>query len=294
MKRGLATFLGVWATVAVLSGCAPAVEPKAPTDAPTFVSLNPCLDAILVELFEPVIEDHRVLALSHYSADPASSSIPFDTKPWFATTGGTAEEVIALQPDVVLASQFIAPTTRAALERAGLRVELFMSPTSVEESAAQVERLGELTNKRWEAKAMAHLLRRPYWPPNYTQPDPPARQWQPASDPSVLLWQSGQIVAGQNTLIAQLIREEGFTNHAETLGFTQADHVSLERVLRSPPDILLVAGTSAGQKHPALSQLPDTLVHFFDPKLFYCGGPSIAHARDELHQLRLKFEDFPE
>ena len=55
-------------------GCSPDRAPRAVNQAPTIVSLNPCLDAILVEIAEP----DQVLALSHYSRDPGSSSIPQD------------------------------------------------------------------------------------------------------------------------------------------------------------------------------------------------------------------------
>ena len=75
----------------------------------------------------------------------------------------------------------------------------------------------------------------------------------PSPDPSVLLWQAGQIVAGQETLIAQLLLEAGFESHAQDQGLGQADYVTLEQVLSDPPDLLLVAGDSAGQQHPALA-----------------------------------------
>ncbi len=293
----LALALGV---SAALGGCslpadnASAAEPRDEKAAPTFVSLNPCLDAILVDLMSPILDDDRILALSHYSRDPSSSSLDVQEARWFATTGGTAEEIIALSPDIVLASTFLPPATRSALERAGLRVETFASPASVEESAAQIERLGALAGKEFEAAGLARSIQRPLWPPFYDLPDPPLEGSKPGPDPSLLLWQPGQIVAGQNTLIAQLIQEEGFASHAGERGLDQADHVTLEQVMSDPPDVLLVAGDSAGQRHPALEKLGDMRVHAFDPGLFFCGGPSVNEAREELSELRMSFEDLGE
>ena len=86
------------------AGCAPAATPREASERPTVVSLNPCIDAILIEVAAP----SQVLALSHYSRDPASSSIPAAVAARYGVTGGTAEEVIALQPDIVLASTFFA------------------------------------------------------------------------------------------------------------------------------------------------------------------------------------------
>ncbi|MFM7349954.1 MAG: ABC transporter substrate-binding protein, partial [Erythrobacter sp.] len=161
------------------ASCAPAA-PMRPVDAvrPTIVSLNPCLDAILVEVAPPA----QVLALSHYSRDPGSSSIPAGVAARFGVTGGTAEEVIAARPDLVLASIYIPQPTKAALERAGLKVATFGSPTTVAESLAQVREVAALAGRKAEGEALARRIAAP-----------PA----PAGAPiDTLLWQPGEIVAG--------------------------------------------------------------------------------------------------
>lgn len=207
----------------------------------------------------------------------------------FSVTGGTAEEIIALEPDIVLASVFLPPATRRALESAGLKVETFDSPRTIAASVQQIDRMSKLVNTPIAATAAAVLEIEALGllvPQGYAS-GPDAGQKPAGRHPSVLLWQAGQIVAGQETLIAALLEEAGFTSHAEALGLGQADYVTLEQVLADPPDLLLVAGSSAGQQHPALAKLSQTRVHYFDPSLFYCGGPSIADARAELRELRL-------
>lgn len=256
---------------ALLAACAPAAPAREAGPAKV-VSLNPCIDAILVEIAEP----GQVLALSHYSRDAGSSSLPPETVRQYATTGGTVEEIVALQPDIVLASTFIAPATRNALERLGLRVETFGSPISVDESAEQVERIGRLIDAPDAAARLVAEMR-----------SEPAshRQRQIAT----MLWQPGQIVPGGQTLIAQLLADHGFTNFSEAKGLSQADFVSLEAVLADPPELLLVAGDSVGQRHPALEALSDTTVERLDPKLLYCGGPTIPQANARLAEIREQF-----
>ena len=105
--------------VLLLAGCAPVVERRAGTTHPTIVSLNPCSDAILAEVAEPA----QLLAISHYSHDPRASSMPLAKARRFRVTGGTVEEVLALDPDVVVADPFIAPATRA-----GWRVGITPNP----------------------------------------------------------------------------------------------------------------------------------------------------------------------
>lgn len=260
-----------------LAACAPAA-PAAPKDPahPTIVSLNPCLDAILVEVAPP----SQVLALSHYSRDPSSSSIPAETAARYSVTGGTAEEVIAAQPDLVLASIFLPQPTHAALEQAGLRVETFGSPTSIAESADQVRTVAALAGRADEGEALAARIA--------AAPPPPG----PPVD--ALLWQPGEIVAGEQTLVAELLREAGFSSDAARRGLKQADRVSLEAVLADPPGVLLVAGDAAGQRHPLVQDTYKSMVVApFDPSLIYCGGPTILKARARLAEIRARVEARP-
>ena len=257
------------AGVLLASGCAPAA-PEGGVEGPTIVSLNPCLDAILVEVARP----GQVLALSHYSRDPGSSSIPRDVAARFAVTGGTAEEVIALAPDLVLASSFLPQPTRAALERAGLRVETFGSPTSLAASTAQVRDVARLAGGVEEGETLVAAMERA------AAPVPPG-------DPvDTLLWQPGEIVAGEATLVAELMRAKGFASHAAAMGLGQADFVALETVLARPPELLLVAGDSAGQRHPLLEQLSGTRVEPLAPNLLFCGGPTVIALGNRLDGLR--------
>lgn len=265
---------GLLAAAALAAGCAPAA-PGRPADAaqPTIVSLNPCLDAILVELAPPA----QVLALSHWSRDPGSSSVPQGVAARYGVTGGTAEEVIAARPDLVLASIYIPQPTKAALERAGLRVATFGSPTSVAESLVQVRAVAALAGRRAEGEALARRI---------AAPPPPSQ-----APVDTLLWQPGEIVAGEQTLIAELLREEGFASHAARRGLGQADAVRLETVLADPPRLLLVAGDAPGQRHPALAQASRSMtVASFDPSLLYCGGPTIPRARARLRAIRAELE----
>ncbi|MEO1729979.1 MAG: ABC transporter substrate-binding protein [Pseudomonadota bacterium] len=285
VRWGLPKVMGVLAALTLLAGCAPGDQPFA-NEAGTarFVSLNPCLDAILLE----VADADQVLAISHYSHQPGGSSIGLEMASRFASTSGTAEEIIALEPDIVLASVFLPLATKAALERAGLRIESFASPGTVDESAAQIDRMADLAGRPEAGSQLIRTMQKSLWASALKA----GRD--ESENPTVLLWQAGQIVAGQETLISQILEQEGFDSHSAALGLKQADYVSLEQVLADPPDLLLIAGESAGQQHPALDHLKGMRVQFFDPNLFYCGGPSISKARAELHALRRSFEDGPQ
>src|SRR3546814_14778793 len=93
----------------VLAGC----ERPAPATRGGIVSTNPCADQILVSLVEP----ERIAAISHYSQDPAATSLPPEVARRYRVTAGTAEEVIELRPALVVTGTFTPAATRAAYER---------------------------------------------------------------------------------------------------------------------------------------------------------------------------------
>ncbi|RGP40956.1 hypothetical protein BPTFM16_01251 [Altererythrobacter insulae] len=258
------------ALVSASAGCAPqTLVTDDASELPRIVSLNPCLDAILVEVAEP----EQILALSHYSADPAASSISRDVARRYDVTGGTVEEVIALEPDIVVASTFMAPATRAAFDELGVRVESFGSPTTVEGSITQVAQLAELAGRADAGLKLAETIAG-----SMAGSDGDTAK-------SAVLWQPGGIVPGETQLVSELLRKAGFTSHSQALGLGQADYLSLEQVLAEPPDVLLVAGNSRAQAHPALAA-SGTVIAQFDPSLIYCGGPTIPRAMTRLREIR--------
>ena len=65
----------------------------------------------------------------------------------------------------------------------------------------------------------------------------------------------------------------------------------LEEMLADPPEVILTAGdSSTGEDrilgHPALESLADTRRHVLDPKLIFCGGPTIIRAAERLREIR--------
>lgn len=241
---------------------------------PTIVSLNPCSDAVLAEVADPA----QLLAISHYSHDPRASSMDVAVARRFTVTGGTAEEVLALDPDVVVASPFLAPATRAALEDMGIAVVSFGIASGVEDSIAQVRELAQLAGDAAAGERLAARIAASAVPID-------------GERVATVLWQSGGIVAGEAALVTDLLTRAGFTSHSAARGLGQADYLSLEQVAADPPELLLVAGNEPGQSHPLLDHLPETRVEPFDPGLVYCGGPTIIRAMERLRGLRTAMLD---
>ena len=262
--------LALGCTALLAAGCSDAGEGPDPRQHPTIVSLNPCTDAVLAEVAAP----GQLLAISHYSHDPRASSMDIATARRFPVTGGTVEEVLALNPDMVVAGGFLSPATQAAFTRLGVQVETFGIAGSVAESHEQTRRLAALVGDAAAGEALIQRI------DSSLQPEPQGDL------PSATLWQPGGIVPGDTQLISELLRRAGFASHSARQGLGQADYLPLERVVADPPDVLLVAGNQRGQSHPVLRDLPDMRLARLDPNLLFCGGPAIIRAMARLREVR--------
>jgi len=250
----------------MMSGChstSPVVHQR-----PTIVSLNPCSDAILAEVADPA----QILAISHYSHDPASTSMDLTAARRLHAIGGTAEEVTALAPDIVVGSSFMAPATRAALERLGMRVETLGIAATVDDSIGQVRTLAAVAGHPERGEALVRRI-------EASLPSAPGAPIEAA------LWQAGGVVPGKHTLVSDLLTRAGFASYTARRGMAQGDYLPLERIAADPPEVLLVAGDSAGQRHPLLARVSGMRVVRFDPALTFCGGPSIPRAMERLRAI---------
>lgn len=248
----------------VLGGCTSA-PPPVPRERPTIVSLNPCTDAILAEVADPA----QLLAISHYSHDSRASSMDLAIARRYRATGGTAEEVAALSPDIVVGSSFMDPATRSALERLGMRVETLGIAATVADSEAQVRELARIAGHPERGEALVRRIEE-----SLAAPIGPEIE--------TALWQGGGIVPGKDTLMAELMTRAGLASYSQRRGMAQGDYLPLEGIAADPPELLLVAGSERGQRHPILARIPGMRVESFDPALTYCGGPSIIRAMTRL------------
>jgi iron complex transport system substrate-binding protein len=267
--------------VGLSAACAPVRSepvPESPRSVrPAIVSLNPCSDAVLAEVAEPA----QILGLSHYSSDPRSSSMDVAQARAFRSIGDSAEEVLVLRPDVVVASPFIAPAIAQAIEARGLRLVRLPIARSVAESRDQVRLLARLAGRRERGEALVARIDAAL----AAAAPPTGAQLLPA-----LVWQSGGIVAGDDTLAADVLRHAGFVNATAARGLRQADYLPLERMIANPPRVILAAG-GAGEEdrllsHPALADLAGTRRAAIDPALLWCGGPTIVRLAARLAQVR--------
>ncbi|MBS0504204.1 MAG: ABC transporter substrate-binding protein [Proteobacteria bacterium] len=261
----------------LLAGCSAASSPP-PNN--RIVSTNPCLDAILVELVPPA----RIAAISHYSQDPRSSSMPVARARRFRATSGTADEVIARKPGLVLASSFTPAATLSAYRRLGLKVATYGTAATIADNRAQIREIAKEIGAEEQGEALVARIDRAV-----VEAAPPD-----ARRPSALLWLGGSnLVNGQGTLIGEMTERAGFRNASADYGVRFTGTLPLEFVVARPPDVVMTperadrANEEARRISLRLRALrASTRIASFPPELFYCGGPTIVPAMQRLAAIR--------
>lgn len=259
------------ACLAALAACSGESPQEVASEQPTVVSLNPCADAILAEVTAP----GQLLAISRYSQDPASTSMSLGKAMRYPATGGTAEEVLALAPDMVVADDFLAPATRRALEQAGIEVVSAGIARSEGEAIAQVAALSAVTdNTDTPSTLLSDIMMA--WATQHWEGDPV----------TVLLLQEGDIVPGEETLANAMLERTGFRSLSVARGLGQGAYVPLEQVVADPPDVVITAGGGRMLDHPLLREGSGTQHFELEPNLLFCGGPTIPRALERLMEIR--------
>lgn len=301
IARAVARIRIVWVTalcvLALLPGCtAPASEEKAEQDSGVhfvprrIVSLNPCLDAILREIAAP----GQIAAISRYSQDSRATSVPLAWARRYPGLSESAEEVIAMRPDLVLASTYAARDTMLALRALGVPVLQFGAPDTVAASEGQIAAIAARIGRDEQGRRLIARIRREL---KDAAPEPRSLM----AGPEALVWQESGLVLGPNSLSGDMLARTGFRNAAVAMRIDQWGVIPLEDMLMHPPELLLTSrdmldpGSGAGRmarlSHRALDRADAQIERADLPAQFLrCGGPSIIPAAQRLAAIRKGWE----
>jgi iron complex transport system substrate-binding protein len=268
----------LWTTKGLALALIPLLVSAAPLRPPRIVSTNPCIDAVLLQVADPA----QIAGISHYSQDARSTSIPLAQARRFRATSGTAEEVVALRPDIVITGPHVEPATIAALKRMHIALVQYPVPDSVTESATQVREIATLAGHADRGDTLAARIEA-------------AARPSPATPLPALIWQSGGLVPGAGTLSDDLLRRAGFRNMSAVYGLKKWDVLPLEYLIANPPRVLLsISAAEVGEdrltSHPAVKRLARRITLAPYPvRLMNCGGPTIIAAMARLTEIRREF-----
>ncbi len=260
-----------------------AIAEQAPP-AQRIVSINLCLDALLIKLVQP----ERIDSLYYLSANPQFSSVAEQAQKYHLNHG-LAEEIVPRNPDLVLAGAFSSADLRAMLKQSGFRVELLDFPRNLGEISAHIRQFGALVNRTAEADAMAYTLEQ-----KLTQLDAMRKKIKPVPG---FWYSSNGVVIGGDTLENELMTRAGFYNLAldkNIIGFKQID---LEELILAQPKVLIIESSdvqafSLAQEyveHPALRSHNVKIIRL--SSTLSCIAPVAVDAIESLMQQRQSLPD---
>jgi iron complex transport system substrate-binding protein len=255
----------------------PAQGATAASERPRIVSINLCADQLLLRLADA----NQIVGLSPYARDEARSWAAGEARR-FPILSGTAEEVLALKPDLVLAGRFTKRATREMLRRQGFRIVELEAVRSLEEAKRQIAEVGTITGHPEKAAAEIAAI---------DGAVARVRRAAGARDLAVLPLQRRGWVSGGETLMTSLLHAVGLRNAGSALSRGAGRQVTLEAIVALKPELLLVSSSGASPEDQGSAFLQhEALLELYPPerrivvpeKLTVCGGPMLAEALDRL------------
>jgi iron complex transport system substrate-binding protein len=238
------------------------------------VSLNACADQYLIAL----ADKDQIAALTQYARD-TNLSFYADRARAYPTSQGQAEAVMALRPDLIIASPFRRAEVREML-RGQVRILSFKPADSFDAIVEETRAVALAVGHPERGEALIASMR--------------ARVNAAGKRPLggvAAHYQRGGYMTGPGTLMDDLMTRAGLVNLARRLRGGAIGQLSLEQIVYQRPDFLVLTDASnVGQDegsltldHPALVAAVPAARRLHVPTAFtVCGGPSYPDALERL------------
>lgn len=251
-----------------------ASSPAGAAPASRVVSLSLCADQFLLALGAR----DQIAGLTRLAGDEHLS--PYASQAAGITThDGTAEAVLMLKPDLVVAGGYSRAQTVGMLERLGVPVLKLKSAQRLDEIPPQIEQVAKALGKDDEGKRLADALR-----VRLTSAPTGPR-------PTAALYRPGGEVPGTRGIVNDMMAAAGLENIGGKMSGRPNGRVAVETLLLSPPDLLVVDSLrpdrpGIGQSvlaHPALAAAEGRMaVADFPISYWLCASPASIDGVDLL------------
>ena len=246
---------------------------------PSVASINLCADELVLSIAAP----EQVLTVSWLAADPEESLLAAQAAR-YPLNYGSAEELLRFHPDVVIAGAYTNAFTRALLARLGYRI-IELEP---EDLIADIAR-----NVRLVAAAVGREKRGDTLVAELHAREQQIAAARPTHSPAAVVVRPGGFTVGDHSLADELMKLAGLRNVAAEQGLDHWGSLSMETLLASRPDLIVLTGYRASQpslanavlEHPALRLVRDERRTVTVPAPYWdCGLPQSLDAAALLQQ----------
>jgi iron complex transport system substrate-binding protein len=250
------------------------------------VSMNLCTDELLMRIVDP----SRIAAITHLSQQPINAPLGLDQiASRLKINHGLAEEVLMLEPDLVLVGRFTTTTASALLRKLGYNVMTLEPEQNFDDMRANIRKLGEAVGEETRAEQViaefdARLAQ--------LQAEIPVGDMPIFADIGV-----NNFIAGADTLYTHVVNAAGYRTLGQALGFDGFRNVSLEQMLLITPALISTATpwtnppsmSTMALRHPALRTMVERTPQVMVPERYTtCGAPSVLGAVEILVEARKK------
>jgi iron complex transport system substrate-binding protein len=239
------------------------------------MSINLCADQLLLTVARPA----QIASLSWLAADKDDSALaPQATK--FLANFGSAEELLRINPDLVLAGPYTANFAGGLARRLGFEVLVVPPATSFVEVMANLRLLGNALHRQEHVERIIADMQTRMEALIAAQPRTPI---------ATVFVRAGGFTVGEKSLANDVMRLVGLHNVAAAAGLDRWGSLSMEALLTSGADLMIVSNyrsdaaslTNQTLEHPAFKTLQRRLnVRHVPAKLLACGGPWSLAAGD--------------
>jgi iron complex transport system substrate-binding protein len=237
------------------------------------VSLNLCTDELVLRLADRA----NIASITWLSKDRISANV-VDLAADLPVNHGLAEEIIPLDPDLVVAGTFTARTAVAMLKATRFPVTEFGVAHSLADVRSGIRKMAALVGEPARGEALVASF-----DGRLAEIGTPA----PGRRPTALVFNANGFTVGAGTLVDDIMTRAGLDNVAAHMKLGNYSQLPLEIAVRSDVDILIISARRDGPPslatalldHPVLSKLgPKTHIVVLPTNLWSCGGPEVAEA----------------
>ncbi|ODB99939.1 hypothetical protein A3197_05995 [Candidatus Thiodiazotropha endoloripes] len=237
------------------------------------VSLNLCSDQLLLMLASP----DQVASVSHLAIEPSSSFVAHQAAA-YPLNHARLEEIIQLQPDLVITVPYTNPRLVSSLHQLGFKTYQLALGSQLSEIRSEITELASRLGQQHRGAAIIANM----------QQQIGVEDEQISTDrPSALFYQPRGYTSAAGTLQDEAMRLSGWRNPATEAGFSGYVAAPLEQVIEWQPELLITStygepDVSRAEQilhHPALKSVMQNRPSLEIPyKYWICPGPMLAEA----------------
>ncbi len=248
------------------------------------MSLKLCTDELLMDLAQP----QQIASISYLSREKAALAL-WPEAARLPVNHNTAEEVLAVHPDLVLTDEFTSPAMREILARSGARVVEVPAAENFAQIHAVMRQVGDAVGARPRAEGLLAHMDDTLHRLAAAAPVKPIR---------VAGWGGGGFVPGRQTLFNTILAVAGGTNIAAPSSnkISEGGYYDVESLIAARPDILAYGDDYIDtpslrldqNAHPLLLKLYAGRRITYPAALYGCGLPQSADAAAALRATMLR------